>query len=85
MRAEKEQIFMQNNFKFEITEHIAEIDTKEATSLQLNMVSWNDKPPKYDLRFWNVRDKDGMRAYKGICLDKEQLAKLREVLDEYLK
>lgn len=84
MRAEKE-IDMQNSIKFEILEHIAEIDANDSTSLQLNIVSWNDKPEKYDLRFWNTRDRDGMRAYKGICLDKEQLVKLREALDDYLK
>ena len=49
---------------------------------ELNLVSWNDREPKYDLRDWNENhDKMG----KGITLTRDELDKLKETLDSYNK
>jgi hypothetical protein len=45
---------------------------------ELNLVSWNEREPKYDLRDWNA-DHDKMR--KGITLTVDELAQLRDVLN----
>lgn len=46
---------------------------------ELNLVSWNDKPPKYDIREWAPEhDKMG----KGITFTKEEIKKLKEILNE---
>jgi hypothetical protein len=46
---------------------------------ELNLISWNDRPPKYDLRDWATdREKMG----KGVTLSKEELKNLRDILNE---
>ena len=45
----------------------------------MNVISWNDAKPKYDLRSWNA---DHTRMTKGITLNSEELAVLKEVLNE---
>ena len=42
--------------------------TPAAGERQLNMVSWNGNPPKYDIRDWSP---DGSRMGKGISLTEE--------------
>lgn len=46
---------------------------------QLNMVSWNGNPPKYDIRDWSP---DGSRMAKGISLTEEELKTLKGILDD---
>lgn len=56
--------------------------TDKGWSKELNLVSWNDREPKYDLRDWNENhDKMG----KGITLTRDELDKLKETLDGYNK
>lgn len=56
--------------------------TDKGWSKELNLVSWNDREPKYDLRDWNENhDKMG----KGITLTRDELDKLKETLDSYNK
>ncbi len=67
--------------KFEIKKNIDVIsDSKNGNwHLELNVISWNDAKPKYDLRSWNA---DHTRMTKGITLNSEELAVLKEVLNE---
>ncbi|NLG81832.1 MAG: hypothetical protein GX490_04860 [Bacilli bacterium] len=44
---------------------------------ELNLVSWNSKEPKYDLREWNP---EHTRMGKGITLTREELLKLKTIL-----
>ena len=46
---------------------------------QLNLVSWNDRDPKYDLREWSP---DGEKMGKGVTLSKEELLALKELLNK---
>ena len=46
---------------------------------QLNMVSWNGNPPKYDIRDWSP---DGSRMAKGISLTEEELKTLKDILND---
>lgn len=40
--------------KYEIVEKIGVLSTTDkGWSKELNLVSWNDREPKYDLRDWN--------------------------------
>lgn len=48
-------------------------------SKELNLVSWNDRPAKYDLREWAP---DHSRMGKGITLSDEEAKMLREALNE---
>lgn len=66
--------------KYEITERIAVISTNaKGWERQLNMISWNDHEPKYDIRDWSP---DGSRMTKGITMTQEELATLKGILEE---
>ena len=67
--------------KYEIKEQLAAIKSENERSgwaKELNLVSWNDGEPKYDLRSWN---EDHSRMSKGITLSKDELMQLKNILD----
>ena len=67
-------------FKYDITEEIAVIsESAKGWNRELNLISWNDREPKYDLRDWSPEHE---KMGKGITLSKEELKKLRDVLNE---
>ena len=67
------------DINFKITEHIAVISTSsKGWNKELNMVSWNEKEPKYDLRDWSP---DHSKMGKGLTLTREELDALREALN----
>jgi hypothetical protein len=66
--------------KFKITKHIGILSTSDkGWTKELNLVSWNDRDPKYDIRDWSPEhDKMG----KGVTLSKDEIAKLKDLLVE---
>ncbi len=65
--------------KFTITEHIGVLpENAKGWTKELNMVSWNDRDPKYDLREWSP---DHTRMGKGITLTQEDIDALRALLN----
>ena len=46
---------------------------------ELNLISWNDRDPKYDIREWSPEHE---KMGKGVTLTSEELMKLRDVLYE---
>ncbi len=70
---------MANEFKFEIVETLAVLsESSKGWTKELNLVSWNDREPKYDIREW-APDKSKMG--KGITLSNEEAAVLKKALD----
>ena len=69
----------EREFSFEIKEHIGVISTNEnGWSKELNVVSWNGQPAKFDIRDW---DEDHQRMTKGVTLlDRD----MRKLVDLYL-
>ena len=66
--------------KFEIVEHLCVLkDRKPAWDLELNLVSWNDNEPKYDIREWDPEHK---RCGKGITMDLDTLKNLVKYCEE---
>ena len=66
------------DIKFEIKETLGVLsESAKGWKKELNLVSWNDKEAKYDIREWSP---DHTKMGKGITLTKEELDKLREVL-----
>lgn len=65
--------------KYEIMQEIGVLsENAKGWRKELNLVSWNGKPPKFDLREWAPgHEKMG----KGTTLTNEELKKLYEVLD----
>lgn len=65
--------------KFEITKQLGILsENARGWTKELNMVSWNDIEPKYDLREWNP---DHTRMGKGITLTEEDINMLRAILN----
>ncbi|WXR60305.1 PC4/YdbC family ssDNA-binding protein [Peptostreptococcaceae bacterium AGR-M142] len=65
--------------KYEIEKEIGAIsDSNKGWTKELNMISWNDRPAKYDLRDWAPNHE---KMGKGITLSKEELINLRELLN----
>ncbi|HXD11711.1 MAG TPA: PC4/YdbC family ssDNA-binding protein [Anaerolineales bacterium] len=46
---------------------------------ELNLISWNDREPKYDLRAWSA---DGQKMGTGITLSGEEISALRKLLNK---
>ncbi len=68
------------DIKYEIVKTVGVL-SKSASgwSKELNLISWNDREPKYDLRDWSPdREKMG----KGVTLSKEELLVLKELLNQ---
>lgn len=65
---------------FEIVEHIGVLSTgSKGWNKELNLVSWNGREPKYDLREWSPEhDKMG----KGVTLSKDELDALKGILEK---
>lgn len=64
--------------KYEIVERIAILSEKGEWTKELNKISWNERPAKFDLRDWN-HEKGKMG--KGVTLTDEELKNMRKVLD----
>ena len=45
---------------------------------ELNLVSWNSRAPRYDLREWSP---DHKKMGKGVTLSAEEVVKLKELLN----
>jgi hypothetical protein len=68
------------DIKFEIIQKIGVLSqSSRGWTKELNLVSWNDREPKYDIREWAP---DGQTMGKGVTLTKEELAGLRELLNQ---
>ena len=69
-----------SDFKYEIIKEIGIIsERKGGWSKQLNLISWNDAEPKYDIQDWSPnREKMG----KGISLSASELQTLTDMLNE---
>ena len=68
------------DFKYEIKEEIAVLsESAKGWKKELNLVSWNEGAPKYDLRDWSP---DHEKMGKGITLTREEIVKLYEALEK---
>ena len=68
-----------SEIKFEIIKKIGVL-SKSASgwTKELNLISWNDRDAKYDIRDWSP---DGEKMGKGVTLSKEELLALKELLN----
>lgn len=65
--------------KFEIKETLGLLsESPKGWTKELNLIRWNDREPKYDLRDWAPEHE---KMGKGVTLSKEEIEKLREVLN----
>ncbi len=66
--------------KFEIVKECGVLSqSPSGWSKEINLVSWNDNTPKYDIRDWAP---DHAKASKGVTLSADELILLRDLLNE---
>lgn len=67
-----------DKFSYEIVEEIAVLsENQRGWRKELNLVSWNGRPPKFDLRDW---DPEHEKMGKGVTLSNEEFAELKKAL-----
>ena len=69
-----------NEIKYEIIKTIGVLSTSASGwKKELNLISWNEREPKYDLRDWSA---DHSKMGKGVTLSAEELSALRGLLEQ---
>lgn len=67
-----------SDFQYEVVETIGVISTSASGwTKELNLVSWNGRPPKYDIRDWSP---DHEKMGKGLTFSNEEMKDLQELL-----
>ena len=65
---------------YEITEKIGQISqSTKGWVRELNLVKWNEREAKYDLRDW---DSEHQKMGKGITLTNDEIKRLKELLND---
>lgn len=68
--------------KFEIRETIISVnDGDGAWNTELNLMSWNGREPKYDIRKWNS---DHTKMGKGVSLSEDEAILFFQQADKFL-
>ena len=66
--------------KFEIKKTVGVLsESAKGWKKELNLISWNDKEAKYDIREWDLEHE---KMGKGVTLTAEELKKLRDMLND---
>lgn len=67
------------DLKYEIKKSICIVsESQKGWKKELNLISWNGKEPKYDLRDWSPEHE---KMGKGVTLTIEELKALKEALN----
>ncbi len=66
--------------EYVIYRHIEELsELNNGWVKELNLISWSDREPVYDIRTWN---EDHTKYGKGITITSKQMTVLKELLSE---
>ena len=66
--------------KYEITEHLGVIsETARGWTREVNMISWNGREPKIDVRDWSP---DHSKMSKGLTFTKDELVELTKIAEK---
>ncbi len=64
--------------KYEVVKHIGVLsENSNGWKKELNLVSWNDRPAKYDIRDW---DENHEKMAKGITLSEAEMQNLVDLM-----
>ena len=65
--------------KYEVEKHIGLLsEGSNGSRKEINMVSWNDRPAKYDIRDW---DENHEKMGKGITLSETEMHNLVDLIN----
>jgi len=73
------RVYNMPDIKYDIIKKFGVLSRSEkGWTKELNLVSWNDRLPKYDIREWAP---DGKAMGKGVTLTKEELIALKGLIN----
>ena len=68
-----------SEIKYEIVKKIGVLSKAgSGWTKELNLISWNDRDAKYDIRDWSA---DGEKMGRGVTLSREEMSALKELLN----
>lgn len=68
------------DIKYEIEEELGRLsESSKGWTKELNLISWNGKEAKYDLRDWAPEHE---KMGKGVTLSRDELKELRDILNK---
>lgn len=71
-----------DEFKFEITKPLGLLsESPKGWLKEVNMVSWNERKPKLDIREWSP---DHQKMGKGVTLNAEEALRLKEIMEAFI-
>lgn len=66
------------DIKYEIVKEIGVLsEGSKGWTKELNLISWNDREPKYDIREWAPEHE---KMGKGVTLSSDEILKLKELV-----
>lgn len=69
-----------SDIKYEISKELGVLsENAKGWKKELNLVSWNERDPKYDIRDWSEGHE---KLGKGVTLTGEEVKKLRDILNK---
>jgi hypothetical protein len=70
-----------DDIRFEIVMQIGVLSqARSGWTKELNLVSWDERPPKYDIRDWSP---DHSQMGRGVTLSREEILGLRDLLNQW--
>ena len=67
-------------FKYQVVETYGSLsESNKGWKKEIKLISWNQKEAKYDIREWSS---DGEKMGKGVTLSKEEIVRLRDLLNQ---
>lgn len=68
------------DIKYEIVKQMGVLsEGARGWTKELNLISWNDREPKYDIREWSPEHE---KMGKGVTLSKDEMIKLKELIGD---
>ena len=79
----REELLNMPDFKYEIVKELGILsENAKGWRKELNLISWNDTKPKYDLRDWAPNHE---KMGKGITMHLDEVQKLYKILQICIK
>ena len=72
---------MAKEFSYTIEKRLGIVSNASSLPLELNLISFNGAPAKYDLRKWRTKDTGERTMQKGITFTREELIDLKRFLN----
>ncbi|KUO50464.1 MAG: hypothetical protein APF76_07345 [Desulfitibacter sp. BRH_c19] len=67
-------------FKYEIVKSLGTLsESTKGWKKELNLISWNGREPKYDLREWDPQHE---KMGKGVTLSAVELKELKDIINQ---